>query len=159
MKKEEIINKLKRAKKSDLQWIEKAKNIIKGSVNDIAVTPINPQDSEFGKWFYNEGEQLKKLSNNPLECMQNIELLHQEFHKQYFDIHNIYYNELKKAKLFSKIMGAKRAEVTQDELENAMDLLEKMKEYAKDFVSEVERLERRLEAVTQEKIDSILQKS
>jgi len=159
MKKEEIIEKLRRAKNSDLQWIEKAKSIIKGNKNDIAIIPIDAIHSEFGKWFYSEGEQLKKLSNNPLECMKNIELLHQEFHKCYFDIYHIYYNESKKAKFFSKLMGAKRAEVDESEYNEAMSILEKMKEYAKDFISEVERLERRLEAVTQEKIDLILQKS
>ena len=157
MTKEEIIEKLQKAKNSDLQWIDKAKNLMAGTKSDDGVAPVEARESEFGQWFYNEGQKLKKLSNNPLECMQNIEVLHQQMHDRYFEIYHIYFSDAKKAGFFSKLMGAKRTELTKEEEKHVEELLENMQRHAKEFVDEVERLERRLEAVAQEKIDSVMQ--
>ncbi|WP_346391922.1 CZB domain-containing protein [Sulfurimonas sp. NWX79] len=156
MKKEEIIEKLQKAKLSDLQWIDRVKNLIAGTKNDTGIPPVKAKESEFGKWFYNEGQKLKRLSNNPLECMKNIEVLHEQLHKKYLGIYHIYFAEEKKAGFFSKLLGAKRQELSEEE-KNAVDnLLRSMENDAKEFVREVERLERRLEAVAQEKIDSVM---
>ncbi len=157
MTKEEIIEKLQKAKNSDLQWIDRAKNLIAGTKNDEGVVPVEANESEFGKWFYNEGQKLKKLSNNPLECMKNIEILHQQLHDRYFEIYHIYFSDAKKAGFFSKLMGAKRQTLSEEEKQHVKELLNNMQRHAKEFVDEVERLERRLEAVAQEKIDSIMQ--
>jgi len=157
MTKEEIIEKLQKAKIADLQWIDKAGNLIAGTKNDQGVLPIETHESEFGKWFHNEGQKLKKLSNNPLECMKNIEILHQKLHGRYYEIYHIYFSEEKKAGFFSKLMGAKRQNLTQEEEKHVTELLSDMQRDSKEFITEVERLERRLEAVTQEKIDSIMQ--
>ena len=156
MKKEEMIEKLQKAKLADLQWIDKAKNLIAGTKNDQGVLPVETHDSEFGKWFYNEGQKLKKLSNNPLECMKNIEILHQQLHDRYYEIYHIYFSEEKKAGFFSKMMGAKRQNLTKEEDEHVASLLHNMETHSKEFINEVERLERRLEAVAQEKIDSVM---
>jgi vacuolar-type H+-ATPase subunit I/STV1 len=157
MKKEELIEKLQKAKLSDLQWIDRVKNLIAGTKNDIGTPPVKAKESEFGRWFYSEGEKLNKLSNNPLECMQNIGALHEQLHKKYVIIYHIYFSEDKKAGFFSKLLGAKRQELSEDEKKEVEKLLESMERDAKEFVTEVERLERRLEAVAQEKLDSIMQ--
>jgi len=157
MTKEEIIEKLQKAKFADLQWIDKAKNLIAGTKNDLGVLPVETHESEFGKWFYNEGQKLKKLSNNPLECMKNIEILHQQLHDRYYEIYYIYFSEEKKVSFFSKLMGAKRQNLTQEEEKHVTELLSNMQRDSKEFITEVERLERRLEAVAQEKIDSVMQ--
>ncbi|MBA1432712.1 MAG: hypothetical protein FAF04_03735 [Epsilonproteobacteria bacterium] len=89
--------------------------------------------------------------------MQNIENLHQQLHEEYFKIYNIYFSDAKKAGFFSKLMGAKRQNLNEEEQKQAEQLLNSMQRYAKEFVNEVERLERRLEAVAQEKLDSVMQ--
>ena len=157
MTKDELIEKLQKAKLSDLQWIDRAKNLIAGTKNDTGVPPVNPKESDFGRWFYNEGQRLKKLSNNPLECMKNIELLHEQLHERYLELYHIYFGEEKKACFFSKLLGAKRLEITEEEKKSVDKLLRLMESDAKEFVTEIERLERRLEAVAQEKIDSVMQ--
>ncbi|QOP46654.1 CZB domain-containing protein [Sulfurimonas paralvinellae] len=156
MTKEEIIEDLQKAKLANLQWIDKAKNLIAGTKNDQGIPPIDPRESEFGKWFYKEGQKLKKLSNNPLECMQNIETLHQQLHERYSEIYNTFFSETNKAGFFSKLMGAKRQNISDAEQKHVDNLLKNMQRDAKEFVDEVERLERRLEAVIQEKIDSVM---
>jgi Txe/YoeB family toxin of Txe-Axe toxin-antitoxin module len=157
MTKEEIIENLQKAKLSDTQWIDKAKNLIAGTKNDEGIVPVDPRESTFGKWFNNEGQKLKKLSNNPLECMKNIEILHQQIHDKYSGIYHIYFSEANKAGFFSKLMGAKRQNISHEEEKHVAELLSNMQRDAKEFVDEVERLERRLEAVAQEKIDSVMQ--
>jgi superfamily I DNA/RNA helicase len=156
MTKKEMIEKLQKVKIADLQWIDRAKNLIAGTKNDIGTEPVEAEISDFGKWFYNEGEKLKRLSNNPLECMKNIETLHQQFHEKYFEIYHIYFSEEKKAGFFSKLMGAQRQNLSEDEIAHVEELLHEMQKYAKDFVTEVERLERRLDAVGEEKIASVM---
>ncbi len=153
-----MIEKLQKAKFADLQWIDKAKNLIAGTKNDQGVLPVEIRESEFGKWFYNEGQKLKKLSNNPLECMKNIEILHKQLHDRYYEIYHIYFSEEKKAGFFSKLMGAKRQNLTKEEEEHVAALFHNMETHSKEFIDEVERLERRLEAVAQEKIDSVMKK-
>jgi hypothetical protein len=156
MKKDEIIEKLQKAKYADLEWLDRAKSLIEGSKNDIGTFPIEAVDSDFGEWFYNEGSKLKRLSNNPVESMQNLELLHQQIHKSYLDIYHIYFNHENRAGFFSSLMGAKRKELSAEELKNAKVLLQGMQLHAEEFLFEIERLERRLEAVGEEKIDFIM---
>jgi len=89
--------------------------------------------------------------------MKNIEILHQQLHDRYFEIYHIYFSEANKAGFFSKLLGAKRQNLSEEDKKHVQELLKNMQRHAKEFVDEVERLERRLEAVTQEKIDSVMQ--
>ena len=156
MEKENIIENLQKAKLSNLQWIDRANSLISGTKKDTGTVPIEEKESEFGQWLYGEGELLKKLSNNPLECMKSIEVLHQHIHKNYFKIYHIYFSDEKKAGFFSKLMGAKRQEVNTNEEKEAKLLLESLEQYANDLMKELERLERRIEAVGQEKLNFVM---
>ncbi|MEA2072492.1 MAG: CZB domain-containing protein [Campylobacterota bacterium] len=156
MTKENVLEHLRSAKTAHIKWVQKAKLLINGvDVKEDSI-PVDSTECNFGKWFYSEGQILNALSNNPLECMQKIESLHFALHDIYLSIFNIYFAEEKKAGFFSKLFGGKRKELSQAELTLAQDYYGKMEGISKELLDEINRLERRLIAVSDEKIEALV---
>jgi hypothetical protein len=156
MKKEEILNHLRAAKAAHVKWVQKAKLLINGvDVKEDSI-PVDSTECNFGKWFYKEGQILNALSNNPLECMQKIESLHFEIHNTYLHIFNIYFSEEKKGGFFSKLFNLKRKKLSQVEIELAQQHYAKLEGISVELLDEINRLERRLVAVADEKIEALV---
>ena len=157
MEKEEVLEHLRAAKAAHIKWIQKAKLLINGiDISEDAI-PIDSTECKFGKWFYSDGQILNSLSNNPMECMQSIENLHFSLHDKYLQIFNIYFSQEKKAGFFAKLFGIKRKkELSSEEVESAKKYYQEMEKVSKALLDEINRLERRLVAVSQEKIKSLL---
>ena len=129
---------------------EKAKLIQDGISLHTSSCQRDPKECSFGKWFYTEGQKLKKFSNNPMECLQNIELLHNEFHIVFFEIVDIYEKTKKKNGLFG--MFAKKVELPKDKIEKLVNELENAKEK---LLAELNRMYRRIQATPQEKFEQL----
>lgn len=156
MKKEEVLSHLKFAKSAHIKWLEKAKLLINGLDLQDSVIPVSYTECTFGKWFYNDGQRLKSLSNNPLECMQKMEELHIDFHDKYLNIFNIYFAETKKTGFFTKLLGLqKKREIDESEVVLAEGYYLNMETLSQGLVEEIDRLERRLTAVSYEKIEAL----
>lgn len=156
MKKEEVLSNLKSAKSAHVKWLEKAELVINGLDLQDSVVPVAYTECKFGKWFYGNGQILKGLSNNPIECMQNIEELHIDFHDKYSNIFNIYFSETKKTGFFSKLLGLERKkEIGEVEVSLAKDCYLEMEIISSRFIEEIDRLDRRLGAVSSEKIEAL----
>jgi len=151
MKKEEALKYLRDAKASHVKWVQRAKMLINGVNVEEDAIPVNSTECQFGVWFYNEGQKLNSLSNNPLECMKNIEKLHFELHDIYFHIFHIYFNNHKKGFL-AKLFGQKK-DVTQAEISMAKDYYIRLESISAKLLDEINRLERRLIAIPEEKIE------
>jgi len=155
MTKEEILDQLGAAKTAHIKWVEKAKLLINGlDIKENAI-PVKSTDCQFGKWFYGDGQVLGTLSNNPMECMHEIENLHFNLHDIYLNIFNIYFSEDKKQGFFAKLLGLKRKQPSPSEIELAKNYYEKMENVSTKLLDEISRLERRLIAVSDEKIESL----
>ncbi|WP_457743187.1 CZB domain-containing protein [Sulfurimonas sp.] len=157
MEKEEILGHLRSAKAAHIKWVQKAKLLINGiDINEDAI-PIDSTECKFGKWFYSDGQILNSLSNNPLECMQSIEGLHCSLHDKYLQIFRIYFSEDKKVGFFAKLFGLKRKKVlSEEETKNAKHHYAEIENISKDLLDEINRLERRLVAVSEEKIKALV---
>jgi len=156
MKKEDVIGHLRAAKAAHVKWVQKAKLLINGvDVQEDAI-PIDSTECKFGKWFYSDAQILNALTNNPLESMQKIESLHSLLHDNYLSIFKIYFSEDKKKGFFSKFFGLKRKELRQIEVQLAHEHYAKLEEISKELLEEINRLERRLIAVSDEKIESLV---
>jgi len=156
MKKEDVLSHLQSAKSAHIKWLDKAKLLINGLDLQDSIIPIDSKECSFGKWFYGDGQKLKSLSNNPLECMQNMEELHFNFHDKYLNIFNIYFADTKKAGFFSKLVGSKKRKViNEEETFLAESYHIEMKMISQNLIEEINRLERRLTAVSNEKIESL----
>ena len=150
MDKENILKVVKDAQQDIDNMLENAKLIYEGVGLQFKSIPKNPKECRFGKWFYSDGQKLKILSNNPMECLQNIELLHEEFHKTYYDVIELYEkNKPKKGllKIFSK-----KKELPKEELEQ---LLQRLEHSHEKLLGELVKMERRIQATPQEKFDML----
>ena len=156
MTKQNVVNHLRAAKAAHIKWVQKAKLLINGvDVKEDAI-PVDSTECQFGKWFYSDGQILNALSNNPLECMNKIETLHFSLHDIYLKIFNIYFSQEKKVGFFSKLFGMKRKELSPSEAKLAHDYYNEMEEVSKNLLDEISRLERRLIAVSDEKIEALV---
>jgi len=154
MDKEHILQHLRSAKSAHIKWVQKAKLLINGIEVDKDAIPVNSTECKFGQWFYSEGQVLNALSNNPMECMMAIEQLHFDLHDIYMNIFNIYFKKSDTG-FFSKIFGIKK-KITEEESLKAQEYFEKLEAISKKLLEEINRLERRLIAVSEEKIKELV---
>ena len=155
MKKDEILSHLRAAKAAHIKWVQKAKLLINGLEIEEDAIPIDSTECKFGKWFYGDGQILNALTNNPVECMSKIESLHFNLHDVYLQIFNIYFNKAKGG-FFTKLFGLKRKNVSEIESKIAKEYYDKMEGISHDLLEEINRLERRLIAVSEEKISALM---
>ena len=157
MEKEEVLERLRSAKEADVKWVQKAKMLIDGIDMEEDAIPVDSKECKFGKWFYSDGQILKNLSNNPMECMLSIEKLHLSLHEKYKQIFDLYFSQEEKAGFFAKLFGGKKKkELSAEELEESRQFYKELENISKAFSEEISRLERRLVAVSEEKIQSLV---
>jgi hypothetical protein len=156
MEKTEVLEHLKAAKNAHIKWVEKARLLIDGADIQENSIPVDYTECKFGQWFYRDGQLLNKLSNNPVECMQSIEKLHFKIHEIYLNIFKIYFSENQKKGFFAKVLGLKKQEIDAESKEIAEDHFSLIKSTSEELLAEIERLERRLSAVSDEKIAQLI---
>jgi len=154
MNKEHVVEQLRAAKSAHIKWVQKAKLLINGIDVEKDAIPVNSTECNFGKWFYSDAQALNALSNNPMECMASIEQLHFELHDVYMNIFSIYFSKPDDG-FFSKIFGKKK-KVSADEAQIAQQYFSKLEEISKMLLDEINRLERRVLAVSDEKIKELI---
>jgi hypothetical protein len=154
MNKEHVLEHLRVAKSAHIKWVQKAKLLINGLDIKEDSIPVDSTECKFGQWFYSEGQILNALSNNPVECMVKIERLHFNLHDVYMNIFNIYFNK-PKGGFFSKLFGKKNT-LEDYEIENAKEYYNNLELVSKELLEEINRLERRLIAVPEERIQQLL---
>ncbi len=155
MEKEHILGHLRAAKAAHIKWVQKAKLLINGVDIQEDSIPVDSTECKFGKWFYSDGQILNSLSNNPMECMIKIEKLHFQLHDIYLKIFTIYFNK-PKGGFFSKLFGNKKKILTDQEIIDAKGYYDDLEQVSKELLDEINRLERRLVAVSEEVIKDLL---
>ncbi len=153
MDKNEIIDHLRAAKTAHIKWVQRAKLLTNGFTIEKEAIPVNSTECNFGKWFYGDAQKLNALSNNPLECMSQIEALHFKLHDIYLQIYKIYFQTDNKG-FFAKLF--KKNKVDDLDQERATQLYNELEEISKQLLDEINRLERRLIAIPEEKISAIV---
>ena len=154
MNKNETLEYLRNAKASHVAWVQKAKMLISGfSVVEDAI-PVNSTECAFGKWFYCEGQKLNSISNNPMECMDEVDRLHMRLHDIYLNIYKIYY-DLGEQSFLSRIMGKKK-KITPEAKKLAKTYFEQIEEVSNKLLQELNRLERRIHAIQEREFESMI---
>lgn len=155
MNKEAVLQNIKKAKVAHKEWAEKAKRIISTNETKESLLPESAHECEFGVWFHGDAQKLSSLSNNPLSCMQNIERLHKSVHDLYGAVFYAYYPQEQKSGLISKLFGEKAKKLNEDEQSVVSEQIALLESHSEEILEELSRLERRLEAVSEEKIASL----
>ncbi len=155
MNKQEALEHLRAAKSAHVKWVQKAKLLISGVEVDENAIPVESTECAFGRWFYSDAQKLNALNNNPIEAMMQIEQLHFKLHDIYLNIFNIYFKKDKKG-LFSILFGSKRKNLSESEKEHAKELYEKLEDISSQLIEEINRLERRLISIPDEKMQALI---
>ena len=155
MEKRDVVEHLRAAKAAHIKWVQKAKLLINGLDVEEDNIPVDATECKFGKWFYSEGQILNSLSSIPSKEIDSIEELHSKLHDEYLKIFNIYFNKVK-AGLLCKIFGLKRRNVTDEEHRLARDFYDSLEIISKDLLKEINILEKKLIAVSEEEIKSLI---
>jgi len=154
MDKEHILGHLRAAKTAHIKWVQKAKLLINGVDIKEDSIPVDSTECKFGKWFYGDAQILNALSNNPVECMQKIERLHFQLHDIYLKIFTIYFSK-EKGGFFSKLFGKKKS-ISDQDIISAKRHYDDLEKVSVELLDEINRLERRLVAVPQERISELI---
>ncbi len=115
-KKNEIIKKLRDAKKAHRRWVSNAQTLAQGVPVKNDQLPLNETECGFGSWYYGEGQALRKQP-----VFRAIEAPHTALHATYLQIFNLLFRE-RKVGLFGRLLG-KKAEPTAAELDEAKRLI------------------------------------
>ncbi len=153
MHKEEILKQLRAAKAAHISWVQRAKLLISGFTINESSIPVNSTECQFGKWFYSDGQRLNDIRNNPIEDMQEIENLHFKLHDVYLHIYKVYY-DVEKSGFLSKLFGKKK-KVNEEEQALAKKYFDEMEAISKELVNALNIMERRINVVSEEEIDSL----
>lgn len=155
MDKYKTLEYLRTAKASHQEWLQKAKQLINGVEIKKDAVPMDCKDCHFGKWFYHEGQILNRLANNPRECMIRIEELHFDLHDTYLNIFQIYFQRSDR-KILNALFGDKKSKISESEQNMACEFYNKLEQISKELLNEINRLERRIVAVSEEKIKNLV---
>jgi len=102
MNKSQMLDAIQNAKMLHIEQMKKIKDVIDGkSVTDP--TPLSKTECECGIWFYNNEEVMKNILGAQL--FERLDKNHENWHKDYLDIYNIFFKEEIKVSLFSKVLG------------------------------------------------------
>lgn len=157
MDKEHVVEHLRAAKAAHIKWVQKAKLLISGLEVEEDAIPVDSTECKFGKWFYTDGQILNSLSNNPPECMAKIETLHFQLHDTYLKIFSVYFGKAKGG-FFAKMFGNNnnKKSVNEHEKQAAIGYYNELEQISKELLDEINRLERRLIAVSDAKIKELV---
>lgn len=84
--KETFIIRLRKARTQHLKWVNQIKLLVSGIAVDKSSIPVNPSESPFGIWLYDEA--MAFATSNSKNVLKEIDLLHAECFEHYFKIYH-----------------------------------------------------------------------
>jgi len=137
MKLADTVDQLRNARAAHKAWVSRAEALIEGIPLEKDQVPMFPTDCVFGKWYYGEGQQLKRLSE-----FADLEEPHEELHKVYMRIFKLLFDEPDTSTIGRLFGQARRAKSKQ--LEEASALIPGLRTLSDQMTQILERLEHRL---------------
>ena len=141
----EIIQKLRKAKMSHKRWVGHASAMIEGIPIEKDQVPINYTDCNFGRWYYDEGQNLSSLDE-----FKEIEDSHTELHNIYMEIFKILF-EQKKVSFFSKLIG-KSSKLSDQDKQLARAKFRTLEEVSRQILKSLDALEFKLKQMGEEEV-------
>ncbi|CAA6822066.1 MAG: Methyl-accepting chemotaxis protein [uncultured Sulfurovum sp.] len=146
MEKLDFLKSIRAARRSHIQWVDKAKSLVNGLPVKKEQIPLEVTECSFGKWFYAEGQSL--LSFFTEEAIEKLDNKHKELHDIYMKIFKIYFPE-PKGSFLSKIFQTKK-EITAQEEHHALAYLGNLEEVSKELISYLNIIEKKLNKIDEE---------
>ncbi|MFK5937328.1 MAG: CZB domain-containing protein [Sulfurimonas sp.] len=104
MNKEDAILSIQKAIESHKAQMVKIEKLVYGQPVDNP-TAVSKVKCDFGKWLYGEDNNVQKILGE--QFYEKLDTLHEQWHKEYLRIYNIFFKDNKKGFL-SKLLGSKK---------------------------------------------------
>ena len=155
MNKAELVSALHDAKDAHKKWVDNAHALIQGTILDKSQVPVMATDCKFGKWYYIQGQTLKRIT-----YFKEIEALHNEVHKTYMDIFAILFAEKQQALVMnSRILGKLFGQAhnkSDDDQKLAMERYKILDHQSQQMIKKLDQLEKLVSAMSEEQLESFL---
>ena len=145
MDKERTIEAICSARKAHENQMKKIQTLLNGKKVENP-TSVLKTECDFGKWLYDENNQLKKLLGSLF--YSNLESLHARWHLEYTRVFDIFFKG-KKGGLLSKMF--KSAKVTDMELDKAKLYYSELEATTAELLKAIGSSQRRIEALNETK--------
>ncbi len=149
MKKQDIIWKLRDARKSHKRWVNYALALIQGIPVEKDQVPVIATDCAFGQWYYGMAQSLKKLPS-----FEAIEEPHTQLHDIYIEIFNLLFGQ-KKSGFFSKLLG-KSARIDEQNRKLAMEKYKQLDRLSREIIQRLEALEKEVQAMDADELEALI---
>jgi hypothetical protein len=146
MKKVEVLQSIRAARRAHTQWVDKAKCLVNGLPVKKEQIPLEVTECSFGKWFYCDGQIL--LSFFTEEAIGKLDVKHKELHDIYMKIFKIYFPENKGS--FLSNLFKRKVEITAQDENSALAYLRNLEEVSKELISFLNIIEQKLNKVDEE---------
>jgi hypothetical protein len=140
MKKREIVLKIRKARFSHVQWVQKAKSLVNGFLVKEEDIPLTPDSCEFGRWFYSDGQVLLAIFNE--KTVKELEVLHNQLHDEYLTIFKIYF-DLSNIGFFAKLLNQGK-KVTEKEHQEALAHLNSLEKISDTLIKKLNIMETKI---------------
>ena len=140
MKKSEILDKIRTAKRSHISWVKRAHALIDGVPLDKEKVPVKPTDCDFGTWYYDEGQILSNI-----DAFKEIESSHNQLHHIYAEIFKLLFEE-NEPSFFERLLGTS-ATPKQENIEEANKLFHELQKISDVIVYKLEMLEQEIKDI------------
>ena len=127
------------AREAHEHWLRRAKHLIEGLPVSEEMIPLDPSSCEFGRWYYSIKLKLQKFPQFE-ELLAHIEEYHTKLHETYLDIYKIYFIELKRSWLMSKIIDSP-PEPSSEQKKRAYRYFDEMEEISEQLMKEFDSFE------------------
>jgi hypothetical protein len=97
MNKSQILDAIENARKAHLEQMDKIRSVMNGIHIDNP-TALSKMECDCGVWFYNNEDMMKNILGALL--FDRLDKAHEDWHKEYLNIYNIFFKEEKKNRFF-----------------------------------------------------------
>lgn len=148
----EILKNIRAARRSHVEWVNRAKSLVNGFKVNKDQNPIEVTSCEFGTWFYCDGQILLSIFKE--EAVKALEDKHTALHDAYMKIFKIYF-DTSNCSLWSKLMKKKK-KISKTEEEAAILYLEELEVISNELVSYLNIIEKKITTIDEEKFEKFL---
>jgi hypothetical protein len=132
---ENLIWLLRMARRGHQRWVGHALAIIEGIAVEREYIPLEPQQCEFGIWYYGDGRRLAGL-----QSYRDIEDKHNRLHGIYMEIFKVLFRD-KEQSLFSRMLG-KKSKASKEDVETARRMFHSLNEVSREMTELLDEVER-----------------
>ncbi|MEA1990073.1 MAG: hypothetical protein U9N57_12820 [Pseudomonadota bacterium] len=146
MSKKEALAQLRTAKSSHIQWRSDVQGYLLGLHVDTRKLPLIHTDSQFGNWYYTQGQ---RLTNLPSYAEINLNL--EEVFTKYRELYKFLHSTPKKAGLFSS-----QTKMDNQRQEQKKVLMDDLLHSSQALIAKTTELENELMKMNDEEFDKLI---